>query len=188
MEEVKVWESLKNGDPDGLRDLYSMHVDDLYRYGIVLCREPEKVKDCIHDLFVYIWSIRDRVNIPDSSKAYLMVSLRRRLFDKGTKMETLTVAMDSTEQLSILTEGQEEQWIERENDEARQQQLDKALDQLSARQREIIHMKYYQQMDYEEIGKIMDLNYQSARNLVTRALSVLRKEMTIIITILLLIN
>ena len=37
-------------------------------------------------------------------------------------------------------------------------------------------MKYFQQMEYEEIARVMDLNYQSARNLVTRALAALRKE------------
>ncbi|MEO6131802.1 MAG: sigma-70 family RNA polymerase sigma factor [Saprospiraceae bacterium] len=188
MEETKQWESLKAGNINALEALYNHHTDELYRYGMVLCQEPDKVKDCIHDLFVYIWNVRERLNIPDSSRAYLMVSLRRRLFEKGSKMDNMTQAMDSMDQPSILTEGHEEKWIERENDESRQLQLDKAMKQLSARQREIIHMKYYQQLDYEEIGKIMDLNYQSARNLVNRALSALRKEMTIIITILFLTN
>lgn len=188
MEETRHWESLKSGEPEGLRELYNAHIDDLYRYGIVLCHEPDKVKDCIHDLFIYVWNFRERLSIPDSTKAYLMVSLRRRLFDKGSKMTTLTVELDTMEQPALLTEGHEEKWIQLENDEARQVQLNKALDQLSDRQREIIHMKYYQQLDYDEIGRIMNLNYQSARNLVTRALTVLRKEMTIIITILFLTN
>ena len=68
---------------------------------------------------------------------------------------------------------------------AGEKKLQQALDHLSERQREIIHMKYYQQLEYEEISDIMDLNYQSARNLVNRALSVLRKEMLLIVTLLL---
>jgi RNA polymerase sigma factor (sigma-70 family) len=81
--------------------------------------------------------------------------------------------------LGPWTGGHEEKWIEQEEESIRQLQLEKALGQLSDRQREIIYMKYYRQMDYDEIGTIMDLNYQSARNLVTRALTALRKEMTI---------
>ncbi|MBK9982866.1 MAG: sigma-70 family RNA polymerase sigma factor [Saprospiraceae bacterium] len=188
MEETRHWEALKNGDPNGLRELYNAHVDNLYRYGVVLCHDSDKVKDCIHDLFVYVWNFRERLNVPDSTKAYLMVSLRRRIFEKGSKINSLTVEMDSTEESIVLTEGHEERWIQLEDEAARQKQLDNALEQLSERQREIIHMKYYQQLDYDEIGRIMNLNYQSARNLVTRALTALRKEMTIIITILFLIN
>jgi len=184
MAESKSWESLKRGDQEGLRDLYNAHVDDLYRYGVVLCHEPDKVKDCIHDLFVYVWKIRDRLNVPDSTKAYLMVSLRRRLFEKGSKINAMTVDMDSVGELGLLTEGHEERWIQHEDESARQLQLENALGHLSDRQREIIYMKYYQQMEYDEIGRIMELNYQSARNLVTRALTALRKEMTIIVIIL----
>jgi len=188
MEESKYWESLKRGDLDGLRDLYNAHVDNLYRYGVILCREPDKVKDCIHDLFVYVWNVRDRLNVPDSTKAYLMTSLRRRLFEKESKTSAVTVDMDSTREPALLTEGQEERWIQLEDETSRQKQLENALGRLSERQREIIHMKYFQQLDYDEIGKIMDLNYQSARNLVTRALTVLRREMTIIVIILFLMN
>lgn len=188
MEETQQWESLKTGNVDALEAIYNLHVDALYNYGMILCHEPDKVKDCIHDLFVYIWNFRERVSVPDSTKAYLMVSLRRRLFDKGSKIDTLTTGLENVDQPGILTEGAEEKWIQREQDAARQQQLDKAMNTLSERQREIIFMKYYQQMDYEEIGRIMDLNYQSARNLVTRALTALRKEMLIIITILILMN
>ena len=66
-----------------------------------------------------------------------------------------------------------------------QQKLDAALSRIIDRHREIIHMKYYQQLEYEEIAQIMDLNYQSARNLVNRALIALRKEMLLIVTLLL---
>jgi len=45
-------------------------------------------------------------------------------------------------------------------------------------------MKYFQQMEYEDIARIMNLNYQSARNLVTRALIALRKEMLVVLLIL----
>jgi RNA polymerase sigma-70 factor (ECF subfamily) len=178
MEESIHWESLKRGEPNGLRDLYNAHVDDLYKYGIVLSHDPEKVRDCIHDLFVYVWNFRERLTVPDSTRAYLMVSLRRRLFDKGSKISSLTFGMDASGDPDILTDGHEEKWIQLEDESARQKQLENAMGQLSDRQREIIFMKYYQQLDYDEIGKIMELNYQSARNLVTRALSALRKEMT----------
>ena len=184
MEEKTQWESLKAGNISALEVLYNHHADELYSYGMVLCHESGQVKDCIHDLFVYLWNVRDRLTIPDSSKAYLMVSLRRRLFDKGPKINSMTIELDGLGDLSLQTAGQEEKWIEQEEESTRHLQLEKALGRLSDRQREIIYMKYYRQMDYDEIGTIMDLNYQSARNLVTRALTALRKEMTIGIIIL----
>jgi RNA polymerase sigma factor (sigma-70 family) len=188
MEESIHWKSLKSGNINALEALYNHHVDALYGYGVVLCHDPDKVRDCIHDLFVYVWNFREKLSTPDSTKAYLMISLRRRLFEKGPKINEMTVALDVTDEPGTLTEGLEERWIRYEDESARSIQLEKALGRLSERQREIIYMKYYQQMEYDEIGKIMGLNYQSARNLVTRALTALRKEMTIIVTILFLMS
>jgi RNA polymerase sigma factor (sigma-70 family) len=188
MEESRNWTALKAGDLGGLEALYNEHSDSLYKYGMVLCQDSEKVKDCLHDLFVYVWNFRDRLNIPDSSRAYLMVSLRRRLFEKGSKMTELTQSVETIDNEEILTEGIEERWIREEDESTQQVKLKKAMGRLSERQREIIHMKYFERLDYDEIGNIMDLNYQSARNLVTRALTALRKEMTIILIILFLMN
>ncbi|MDQ3017088.1 MAG: sigma-70 family RNA polymerase sigma factor [Bacteroidota bacterium] len=184
-EEANQWELLRTGETRALEYLYKEHIDGLYQYGIVLCGDADKVKNSIHDLFITIWQGRERLAMPDSVKAYLLVSLRRKLFDKGSRIETLTEAKESFDELNISTEPHDAHWVRLEDENAEQAKLEKAMSRLSERQREIIHMKYFQELEYEEIGRIMDLNYQSARNLVTRALTVLRKEMLLTVIILL---
>src|SRR5687768_3232067 len=157
----------------------------MYSYGMTLCHDEDKVKDSIHDLFLTLWESRKNFAIPTSGKAYLFVSLRRRIFDKGTKVQSMTGSLDQVTEADFLSGGHEEQWIKLEEESLQQQKLDSALARISDRQREIIHMKYYQQLEYEEIAHIMGLNYQSARNLVNRALIALRKEMLLIVTFLL---
>ena len=59
-------------------------------------------------------------------------------------------------------------------DAAQRARLKGALEGLTKRQQEILYLKYYNDLDYHAIGEIMDLNYQSARNLAFRALEALR--------------
>ncbi|HUR31767.1 MAG TPA: sigma-70 family RNA polymerase sigma factor [Saprospiraceae bacterium] len=184
-EETKHWQSIKEGDIASLQALYDHYVDSMYSYGMTLCHDEDKVKDCIHDLFLYLWEGRKNFAIPASGKAYLFVSLRRRIFDKGSKLQSMTGSLDQITEADFLSKGHEEHWIKLEEDSLQQQKLDSALARISERQREIIHMKYYQQLEYEEIAQIMELNYQSARNLVNRALIALRKEMLLIVMLLL---
>jgi RNA polymerase sigma factor (sigma-70 family) len=185
MSESTIWESLRSGEMNSLRALYDQYADGLYQYGMALTKDPDKVKDCIHDLFVSIWTSRDKMSVPHSGKAYLMVSLRRRLFDKGSKIDTLTEASDNMEASNLSLNDHEAVWIDHEDAEKQSQLLERAMNRLSERQKEIIHMKYFQELDYEQIGQIMDLNYQSARNLVNRAIAALRKEMLGLVMILL---
>jgi RNA polymerase sigma factor (sigma-70 family) len=181
MEETKHWENLKSGDINALQALYNHHVTALFRYGMVLCHDEEKVKDTIQDLFLSFWNNRDGLAVPSSGKAYLMVSLRRRIFDKGPKSNLQTSPLEDADLDDNTTQDPEELWVLSEEEEENQRKLDQAMTRISERQREIIHMKYFQQMEYEDIARIMGLNYQSARNLVTRALAALRKEMVLLI-------
>jgi RNA polymerase sigma factor (sigma-70 family) len=185
MDETKHWKALKSGNMQGLHALYSLHADRLYAYGMILCRDADRVEDCIHDLFLTCWQNHKTISIPKSGKAYLMVSLRRKIFDPGPKSVLQTTDLvDSGAEALYHTTDHEQQWIAEEDDAARQQKLLQAMGRISERQREIIHMKYFEQMDYDDIAAAMDLNYQSARNLVNRALIALRKEMLAAILIL----
>lgn len=163
----------------GLQALYNLHGERLYAYGMTLSRQEDKVRDAIHDLFLYIWQQRTTLTVPQSGRAYLMVSLRRRLFDKRAIPTELAVNLDDTDITALQAEGDaESDWIHREDETRLQTDLSTALARLSDRQREILYMKFFEQMDYETIAAVMDINYQSARNLVSRALIALRREMT----------
>lgn len=185
MEESKHWENLKAGHMSGLKALYDLHADKLYAYGMMLCQDPDRVKDCIHELFLSFWQNHATLSIPRSGKAYLMVSLRRRIFDPGPKSVLQTTDIEEVEPGVWSSDQDHEQgWIAAEEETDRLDKLQQAMSRISERQREIIHMKYFQQMEYEDIARIMNLNYQSARNLVTRALMALRREMLLILCLL----
>lgn len=183
MEEKKHWEKLKTGSNEALETLYNLHIDGLFAYGIVLCQDEDKVKDCIQDLFLAFWNNRANLTVPTSGKAYLMVSLRRKIFDKGPKSNLDTTPIEGHHTLGEHEDDPERVWVAKENEAIQQQKLQSAMEKISDRQREIIHMKFFQEMDYEQIAAVMDLNYQSARNLVARALTAMRKTMAIILLI-----
>lgn len=181
MDEQAHWLALREGDMDGLQALYKLHGARLYTYGMMLAREEDKVQDAIHDLFLYLWQQRERITIPASGKAYLMVSLRRRLFDKRSGLPVHTEPVEAAEgDPGLASEDAETEWIRGEEEGIQAERLTAAMARLSDRQREILHMKYYERMDYEAIGELMGLNYQSARNLVNRAVNALRREMIVI--------
>ena len=184
MEETKHWENLKSGDVNALQALYNLHIGPLYAYGMSLCQDEHKVKDNIHDLFLSFWNNRSGLTIPVSGKAYLMVSLRRRIFDKGPRSLIVGEELEDDKLDDHTTVDPEQAWIRSEEEGELQQKLGKAMAGISDRQREIIHMRYFEKMEYEDIARMMGLNYQSARNLVTRALAALRNGMTVVLGIL----
>lgn len=56
----------------------------------------------------------------------------------------------------------------------RSQILNTAMEVLSPRQREAIYLKFVSNLSYEEISNLLEINYQSARNLIFRGVEKLR--------------
>ena len=54
------------------------------------------------------------------------------------------------------------------------------VEQLSHRQKEIIYLKFYQNLSYDEVSSIMNINYQAARNLLYQAIKALKKIMIVV--------
>ena len=67
--------------------------------------------------------------------------------------------------------------INRQLEEQKLRQLNMALKKLTKRQGEVIYYYFYENMDYGQVMEMMDLkNIKSARNLVYKALKVLKSE------------
>ena len=58
------------------------------------------------------------------------------------------------------------------------------MQQLSSRQREAIFLKFYEEMDYQEVAAAMDINYQSVRNLIFNGIKKLRDILVAILAFL----
>ncbi|MCK3684792.1 sigma-70 family RNA polymerase sigma factor [Maribellus sp. YY47] len=166
----KLWESFLSGDGNSFKMIYERSIQDLFAYGRSFCSDEEIVKDCIHDLFIEIYNTRTRLSSTDKILPYLMVVLKRiiiRKLRKDAPSNSLNI-----EYLPFVLEIREE-----EEDiavEETLQSLRNALRELTPRQREAIHLKYVAGLSYDELAKVMDLNYQTSRNLVSRAILKLR--------------
>lgn len=183
MSDKKIWNNLRDGDQKALEEIYRTYFSELYNYGKKLSRDENTVEDCIQELFVELWNRRDKLSETDAIKPYLFVSLKRKIFHtvkklrKSTDTELEEKYFDS--ELSI-----DEILIAKETTAEQKSNLKTAFNELSDRQKEILFLKYYSEMDYDEITEIMDMNYQSARNLVSRAIQKLSKHMLVFMVLL----
>ena len=73
--------------------------------------------------------------------------------------------------------------IHREDELHRVKMIMEAVNKLPARQKEIIYLKIYQRLSYEEISDVMNINYQVARNLMSQALRSLKKVLLVFATL-----
>lgn len=183
MSDKKLWNKLRNGDQTALEEIYRTFFSELYSYGKKLSKDENTVEDCIQELFVELWNRREKLSETDAIKPYLFVSLKRKIFHTVKKIRKSTDT-ELEEKYFEVELSIDEILIAKETTTEQKSNLKSAFEELSDRQKEILYLKYYSEMDYAEISKIMDLNYQSARNLVSRAINKLAKHLTVFILLL----
>ncbi len=169
--DTTLWDRIKDNDADAFKMLYEQHIDDLLKFGKSLTANRDLVQDAIQSLFTYLWDKRSSINPPTHLKAYLLRSLRNNLLRDVKKARKIT-DLCSEQQL------QGEAGIPFTNDDEYQHhRMQIAIQRLSIREREVIHLKYYQEIRNREISDIMDISYQSVANLLQRALKQIKANL-----------
>ncbi|MDR1371071.1 MAG: RNA polymerase sigma factor [Dysgonamonadaceae bacterium] len=174
MQDFSLWRTFKSGNDGAFSQLYENYVDLLYRYGTKFIKDKEVVKDCIHDLFIKLYQDRDKLPNIDNPSLFLFVSLKNLIIDKLREETKYTYYvypefyidfyMDQEEDLSI----QEERFLE-------------VMNLLSPKQKEAIYLRYYLEMSYNDIAALLEINSQSARNLIHRSIEKIRRKMSLTI-------
>lgn len=175
LDEVAVWERFRSGDQSAFTELYQYFVQPLYSYSMGVTNDKELIKDCLHDLFVELWRNHATIGSTTSVKYYLMASIKRKLIrhldaQLKNQMHHANYMLDFTESYY----SQESILIKYEEDIRRNKQLTKCLNLLSKRQREAISLRFFQNMDTDQISDSMKINPQSVYNLIFGALRVMK--------------
>jgi RNA polymerase sigma factor (sigma-70 family) len=172
VKELEIWCEFQSGNVDAYAELYNTFVSQLYSYGMKFTGDVALVEDSIHDLFCTLWDSRERLSKPDSVKNYLYKSLRNSIY---RKINALPVLVDDDQALDFHFEfALDEKLTQNEHFQHIKQQIEGALDKLTPRQREIIYYRFYQNMGFDEIADIMNMQVRATYKLTARALDTLR--------------
>lgn len=173
---VNLWIQFLDGNENAFSQLYCLFFDDLLTYGRRVGGGNEMVEDLIQDLFLKLY--QKKIILEDNTRLrpFLFRALKNLIYNqllRNAKLQPLTdyeFAFDLNctidEQLSLS------------QDQGLSDEIHHILKGLTGRQKEIIYLRFVHEMSFEEISEIMEINIQSARNLLTRSIEKLRKEVS----------
>ncbi|MEN7547986.1 RNA polymerase sigma factor [Rapidithrix thailandica] len=184
LSDSEIWSEFKQGSEKAYRYLYDKHVDALYNYATHLTANHEAAEECIQDLFVELWCKRHNLGDIQHIRAYLLKSLRRKLFrqlSQDRKKLSQDPAIDGYAFEAVLSH--EQQLIRHQTALEHKEKLQEAFNKLPDRQREALYLRFYNNLSCSEIAQTMDMNSQSVYNLIHRALKHLRKILLVVLVL-----
>ena len=177
--------ALRNDDEAALNHLFSTYYNRLFRTGLKYGASNEAIQEGIQAVFIDVWQYRKTLTDIVSFEAYLTGSLRKRLSkmaEKASKNEKNTVYTErarlyrenSANDILLSVEAYENVLILQETNDLKRNELKNALEQLTPRQKELIVLRYFEEMNYADIAEKTQLQTDSIYKTIHEALKRLR--------------
>ncbi|WP_186757463.1 RNA polymerase sigma factor [Echinicola salinicaeni] len=179
-EDSQLWTDMKFGDRLAFDQIFNDHIEHLQAYGKSFSNDDDLIDDCLQEVFCRIWQKREKLKDTNNIRYYLMAAFRNELLKVlkkkykrysliGRFMPESSIDFNATLETSFIEEDSRQEQI---------RALNKCFEKLSSRQKEIIYLKYYNGLSLEEIAQILALDKKSVYNALSKAMMILRKNMS----------
>ncbi|MGO4292902.1 RNA polymerase sigma factor [Chitinophaga sp. RAB17] len=173
--DITHWEALQQGSQQAFATIYDRSFQRLYEYGIRLHPDEDLVKDAIQELFIKLWTNRDTLSTAVNPRPYLLILLRSTIYNRlRPRKNAILISFDQEQHGFLAYFSAASAYIGKEQLQPQHQRLLNALNQLNARQKEILYLRYFEELDYESIAAMMNLSVKGAYKLAARALQNMR--------------
>ena len=174
MDDLTLWKAFRTGDEKALVTIFDRFTRPMYNYGYKVIGEADLVKDAIQELFIEIWRNRARLGDTDSIKFYLFKSLRRKLLRLRSKSENRLFGRLSLDYDNEVSPSHEFVMISEQISLERKEKVMAMLNKLTKRQHEAIFLRYFEELNCDQIAAVMGLRKQAVYNLLHHALGQLK--------------
>lgn len=172
-----LWKGLRLGDKEMFLSLYKKYYHTLLFIGLKEIRDAQLVKDNIQQLFLYLWEKRATVEEAANVRSYIITSFLRKLttdWKRSAKSGSLQVVWNNTTE--DPQPNPEESLVRKDEQSHLFKILINHINELPARQKELIVLRFYEGLSYEEIVLRTGLSHRTVYNKIHEGLKKLKLD------------
>lgn len=159
-----------------LFSLMSRYYDELFRYGVKFTGNVEETKDNVNQFFIHFWNNREKLEKVENLKAYIFVSFKRWLITRMQQQQNHTVIALDYHTSELAEPSYEEYLVAQIKDHELAKVLRQAIESLPRRQKELLQLRFYEHLSYEEIAQKTSLSVRTVYNKLHEAVKSLRNN------------
>ena len=177
----KIWQNIPEGDHVAYEQLYFDYFKKFYNYGKKFTNDVPLIEDSIQEVFLEIWSKRERILEIDSPNSYFFSAFRFILLGKIKQSKKDTWADLTGDEIDFSIE---QKIIAQETNSTLQQKIATALQTLTPRQKEAIFLRFYEGLCYEEVASVLHISIKATYKIMARSLASLKDQIDTFLVIL----
>ncbi|MCM8758324.1 MAG: RNA polymerase sigma factor [Candidatus Omnitrophica bacterium] len=147
-------------------ELYKMYAPVLYRTAFRMVKNDADALDIVQEAFIRIYNNFDKFKRRSSIQTWMYRIVMNLCYDYFRRKKKVTFVSED----EIFKDGEEQGQFTKNNlndfenlEDKRKQNLQKALEHLTLRQRTVFNFRIYEELSYEEIASIMKIKVGTAK-------------------------
>lgn len=157
--ERELLEQMVRGDKTAYAAIYQRYHAGIYHYILRFVKLPDLAEDLVHDVFLKVWEVRERIN-PDLAFGGYLYRIARNHVYKTIRQ----IAADRALRVRILRELSEEQPLEGLRQTAEYERLfGLALSQLPRQRRNVFRLCREEGKTYEETAALLGISRNAVK-------------------------
>jgi RNA polymerase sigma factor (sigma-70 family) len=170
-----IWDKFRSGDREAFETIYNEFVDVLFSYGSRITSDRALLRDAIHDMFIDLYKYNSRLRNPESLEYYLFKTLKHNIYGK-LRENSHYLCQDHIHETFDLSFSLEES-SDNEIHEEHLKILQKEVQYLDVKKRELLFLKFNSGLTYKEIGDLLTINPDTVKKQVYRIIQLLRGKL-----------
>jgi RNA polymerase sigma-70 factor (ECF subfamily) len=171
--DLELFKNVQAGDEQAFTVIFNTYYEPLYRFAARFVREAEIAEGIVQEVFVKIWINKNKINIVYNVKTYLYTTVKNHCLNFIKQNKRISSLDEITEKRLININSPEEVYERNEKLKA----INKAIERLPNRRKQIFLMKKYNELSYKEIAEILNISLNTVKTQMKRALKSLIKQL-----------
>ena len=167
-------QKLKNADTDAFESLFKKYCQPLINFSRRIVNETETAENIVQDVFLKVWENRKSLKSGTSIKSYLFTIARNESLKYQRHQTVVRESEEAVRDLHSSAETPDEQFSESEIEF----QIQRAIDLLPEKCREIFMMNRFDGLTYKEIAEVLYISIKTVETQMGRALKRLRENLS----------
>ncbi len=161
------------GDKNAYGELYKIFLDRIYRFVYYLVNDEFLAEDITQNTFLKAWNgLKNFSPAKGTFQSYLYTIARNLVIDHQRKKKEISIELTIGENLKSETD-----LVDNASRNESIVEVRKALSVLSENDRQIVILRYFEEMSYDEIAGVVGKKSGAVRVKVHRLLEVLKNNM-----------
>ncbi len=171
------FEQLSKGDESAFKHIFNTFYKDLVIFIKQYVKDLQIAENLVQDVFLKIWSNRERIKITSSVKSYLFTAARNTALNQIRK-SSYEVSVDDEALIKTDNRTPYEEYYSKETLNA----INGAIAALPEKCRITYSMFIINGMSYAEIAEITGVSINTVKTHMFRAVKILRENLSLIVT------